>query len=114
MRQPGRLRSDRSLSRLSDQRSGRMMVSRGRLRMLEGRASARVSYAWMHTPLGAATPYFPGGPSLRNLFYWLPGANQYTLGGLMSSPPAEYSPTEDSVVRRQAHTLRQKLQEHDG
>ena len=38
--------------------------------------------------------------------------NEYLIGSEVFQRGANYSPTEDSVVRRQAHTLRQKLQEY--
>jgi len=40
--------------------------------------------------------------------------NEYLIGSEVFHRGADYSPTEDSVVRRQAHTLRQKLQEYYG
>jgi hypothetical protein len=38
--------------------------------------------------------------------------NEYLIGAEVFLRGPEYSPSEDSVVRRQAHTLRQKLQEY--
>lgn len=38
--------------------------------------------------------------------------NEYLIGSEVFLRGAEYSPSEDSVVRRQAHTLRQKLHEY--
>ena len=38
--------------------------------------------------------------------------NEYLIGSEVFLRGPEYSPSEDSVVRRQAHTLRQKLQEY--
>lgn len=38
--------------------------------------------------------------------------NEYLIGAEVFLRGSEYSPSEDSVVRRQAHTLRQKLQEY--
>jgi len=38
--------------------------------------------------------------------------NEYLIGSEVFQRGANYSPTEDSVVGRQAHTLRQKLQEY--
>jgi len=38
--------------------------------------------------------------------------NEYLIGSEVFQRGADYSPTEDSVVRRQAHTLRQKLHEY--
>ena len=38
--------------------------------------------------------------------------NEYLIGSEVFQRGADYSPTEDSVVRRQAHSLRQKLDEY--
>lgn len=38
--------------------------------------------------------------------------NEYLIGSEVFRKGTDYSPSEDSVVRRQAHTLRQKLQEY--
>src|SRR5689334_24918903 len=38
--------------------------------------------------------------------------NEYLIGSEVFQRGADYSPNEDSIVRRQAHTLRRKLQEH--
>lgn len=38
--------------------------------------------------------------------------NEYLIGSEVFQRGAGYSPNEDSIVRRQAHALRQKLQEH--
>ncbi len=40
--------------------------------------------------------------------------NEYLIGSEVFRRGVEYSPSEDSVVRRQAHTLRQKLHEYYG
>jgi len=43
--------------------------------------------------------------------------NEYLIGSEVFQRGSDYSPSEDSIVRRQAHALRQKLQEyyaHDG
>src|SRR5437868_2271524 len=38
--------------------------------------------------------------------------NEYLIGSEVFQRGPDYSPNEDSIVRRQAHTLRRKLQEH--
>src|SRR5664279_2043828 len=38
--------------------------------------------------------------------------NEYLIGNVVFQRGPDYSPNEDSVVRRQAHTLRRKLQEY--
>lgn len=38
--------------------------------------------------------------------------NEYLIGSEVFHRGSDYSPSEDSIVRRQAHTLRQKLQEY--
>jgi hypothetical protein len=38
--------------------------------------------------------------------------NEYLIGSEVFQRGPDYSPSEDSIVRRQAHTLRRKLQEH--
>ena len=38
--------------------------------------------------------------------------NEYLIGNVVFQRGPDYSPNEDSVVRRQAHALRRKLQEH--
>jgi hypothetical protein len=38
--------------------------------------------------------------------------NEYLIGSQVFRKGADYNPNEDSVVRRQAHTLRQKLQDY--
>ena len=38
--------------------------------------------------------------------------NEYLIGSEVFQRGSNYSPSEDSIVRRQAHTLRQKLQEY--
>ena len=40
-----------------------------------------------------------------------PRINEYLIGSEVFRKGANYNPNEDSIVRRQAHTLRQKLQE---
>ncbi len=37
--------------------------------------------------------------------------NEYLIGSEVFRKGADYNPNEDSIVRRQAHTLRQKLQD---
>src|SRR5947209_10341269 len=38
--------------------------------------------------------------------------NEYLIGSEVFQRGADYSPNDDSIVRRQAHTLRRKLHEH--
>src|SRR5947209_10852234 len=38
--------------------------------------------------------------------------NEYLIGSEVFQRGSDYSPNEDSIVRRQAHALRQKLQEY--
>src|SRR4051812_36916103 len=38
--------------------------------------------------------------------------NEYLIGSEVFRKGADYNPNEDSIVRRQAHTLRQKLQDY--
>src|SRR5579863_9209386 len=38
--------------------------------------------------------------------------NEYLIGAEVFRRGADYAPNEDSIVRRQAHALRRKLQEH--
>src|SRR5258708_5480946 len=38
--------------------------------------------------------------------------NEYLIGSEVFQRGPDYSPHEDSIVRRQAHTLRRKLQQH--
>src|SRR5438552_9283247 len=40
--------------------------------------------------------------------------NEYLIGSEVFHRGSDYSPTEDSVVRREEHALRQKLQEYYG
>ena len=40
--------------------------------------------------------------------------NEYLIGSEVFQRGSDYSPSEDSIVRRQAHALRQKLQDYYG